>query len=232
MGEIWQQYWVHREGKKRGELPVIHPVVLYHGPRQWTAPLQLTGLHRPRDATTTAMPTRYPAELEYRLVDLWLLKPLRLKARARTLAFLITLRHALRPLTGDNARWLVRTLGTLPVSVKTRVRLLEYLLRSMPETNTDNLVTAVKEAEYTMEGGAAIMTIAQELERRGREKGRDEGREEGVKKGREEGVKKGREETARTVARNLLDRDLSVELIVETTGLTREQVTELQREKT
>ena len=59
------------------------------------------------------------------------------------------------------------------------------------------------------------MTIAQELERRGREKG----------------LKEGRLEAARIVARNLLDRGLSVELIAETTGLTREQVTTLQQEK-
>ena len=67
------------------------------------------------------------------------------------------------------------------------------------------------------------MTIAQELERRGREKGLREGR----LKGREEG----RSEAARIVARNLLDRGLSVELITETTGLTREHVIALQREK-
>ncbi|TVR75684.1 MAG: hypothetical protein EA427_00035, partial [Spirochaetaceae bacterium] len=75
-------------------------------------------------------------------------------------------------------------------------------------------------------------TIAQELERRGREKGLKEGEKRGLKEGRKEGAKKGREEAARAVARNLLDRGLSVDLIVESTGLTREKVEALQREKT
>ena len=237
LGEIWQQYWVRGENRKRGVLPVIHPVVLYHGSRRWTAPLRLTGLHRlhatPGAAERTIVPASglgstdrplsFPTELEYRLVDLWLLKPFRLKIRARTQAFLITLRHALRRLPEKQAGWLVQTLGDLPVHVETRIRLLVYLLRNMPRENTNNLVTALKEAEYTMEGGAAIMTIAQELERRGREKG--------LREGEEKGRKEGRMETARTVARNLVDRGLSVELVAETTGLTREQVTELQREK-
>ena len=35
LGAIWQQQWVTRKSSERGSLPMIHPVVLYHGRRRW-----------------------------------------------------------------------------------------------------------------------------------------------------------------------------------------------------
>jgi predicted transposase/invertase (TIGR01784 family) len=60
------------------------------------------------------------------------------------------------------------------------------------------------------------MTVAQELRR--------QGREEGLKDGREEG----RENERIEVARRMLEKGISMDLIIETTGLTKEQVTVLK----
>ena len=235
LGAIWQQQWVNVKATARGSLPLIHPVVFYHGRRRWRAPLRLSGLHgrgeadgagATGDTGTTVdgveLPRSgfgFPAELEYRLVDLRTIRPERLRIRMRTIAFLITLRHVLRPLNRRTARKILVIYWDDRVDGDTRTQLLEYLFHTGGNRSTDILLTAARKAEYTLRGGKSVMTIAQELERRGREKGLREGREEG------------RLEAARIVARNLLDRGLSVELIAETTGLTREQVIALQREK-
>lgn len=214
LGEIWQQQWIRVKPEARGPLPVIHPVVLYHGVAPWTAPLELTGLHR-ADEHAAGFGTKtapFITDLAYRLVDLQTIQPERLRVATRTLAFLITMRHVFHRLEQPTARRLIETLGTLPIGVTTRIRLFEYLLFNMPEENTGLLVTELEEQEYTMEGGVAIMTVAQELMRRGEVKGR--------------------EEATHDVARRMLAIGIPVDQIIETTGLTAEQVAALRNGKT
>ncbi len=154
LGAIWQQQWIHRESKTRGPLPVIHPVVIYHGLAPWTAPLTLTGLHGTGDSDRVPDDdTPYITDLVYRLMDLRTIQPERLRIATRTLAYLITFRHVFRRLEQPAARRLVETLGTLPIGAQTRIRLFQYLLFNMPDENTKMLVTELEEREYTMEGG-------------------------------------------------------------------------------
>lgn len=209
---------------------MIHPVVLYHGLRRWRAPLQLSGLHGRVTGTAKAAGAdepqtrhpRYPAELEYRLVDLRTIRPERLRIRMRTIAYLITLRHVLHPLNRRIARKILVIFWDARIDQNTRTQLLQYLFYAGRKKSTNALLTAAKKAEYTLRGGKSVMTIAQELERRGREKG--------LREGREEGLKEGRVEAARTVARNLLQRGLPVDVIAETTGLAEEDVIALRQE--
>jgi hypothetical protein len=42
-------------------------------------------------------------------------------------------------------RRLVETLGTLPIDVKTRIRLFEYLLFNMPDVNTEAIALRIKD---------------------------------------------------------------------------------------
>ena len=94
-GEIRQQQWVNVESEVPGSLPVIHPVVFYHGAKHWTAPLRLSGLHRDRTDTIIpgTIPLEYSADLTYRLVDLRELEPEHLQIRTRTLAGVSTVQH-------------------------------------------------------------------------------------------------------------------------------------------
>ncbi|MGI1689226.1 Rpn family recombination-promoting nuclease/putative transposase, partial [Providencia sp. 2024EL-00811] len=73
------------------------------------------------------------------------------------------------------------------------------------------------------------MNIAQRLHNKGRQEGllegREEGREEGLKEGRKEGREEGRKEGIQdariTLARNFLRNGVSLEIIMESTGLSR-----------
>ena len=225
LGAIWQQQWIHRESKARGPLPVIHPVVLYHGAAPWTAPLELTGLHRTGDPDAGLDPDTEPfiTDLTYRLVDLRTIQPERLRIATRTLAYMIILRHVLR-LFRKPVAYKILTIITAPeVKPAVRERLLQYLVDNTGEQNTDVLMTEWKRVGYTVEGGMDIMTMAQELMRRGTV--------EGHKEGHKEGFKEGLKEATNDVARRMLEKGISVDLIIETTGLTAAQVAALQNGK-
>ena len=65
-----------------------------------------------------------------------------------------------------------------------------------------------------------LTTIAEQLEQKGIEKGR----EEGIEKGREEGIGLGVEK----VARSLLQQGVDLNIIIQCTGLTREKIESLK----
>ena len=223
LGKIWQQQWIHLDSKARGPLPMIHPVVFYHGKTPWTAPLELTGLHRVGDPDAKAGPDPdaepFITDLVYRLVDLRTIQPERLRKAARTLAYMITLRHVLRPFRNPVAQMILKIITAPKVKPAVRERLLQYLVDNTGERNTDVLMTEWKRVGYTIEGGKDIMTMAQELMRRGKVEGLKEGRDEGHK------------EATNDVARRMLEIGISIDQVIETTGLTLEQVAALQNGK-
>lgn len=68
------------------------------------------------------------------------------------------------------------------------------------------------------------MTIAQQLEQKGIEKGRMEGRMEGIQLGEEKGRMEGKLEVARTMLQNGLDRGT----VMKMTGLTADELEQIR----
>ncbi|WP_137765947.1 hypothetical protein [Nissabacter sp. SGAir0207] len=72
------------------------------------------------------------------------------------------------------------------------------------------------------------MTIAQQLEQKGREKGRQEGKEIGRQEGKEigcrEGIQLGKYEASLEIARKMLENGLDHVSIIKITGLTEEEL--------
>ncbi|QNH53272.1 MULTISPECIES: hypothetical protein [Erwiniaceae] len=77
-----------------------------------------------------------------------------------------------------------------------------------------------------------LMTIAQQLEQKGRQEGRLEGRQEGRlegrlegrQEGREEGLREGVQEASLRIARNLLKNGMGIQSVINVTGLTEEEL--------
>ncbi|HEM7134684.1 TPA: transposase, partial [Providencia rettgeri] len=65
---------------------------------------------------------------------------------------------------------------------------------------------------------------AQRLQDKGRQEGLQQGIEQGIEKGRQEGMR----EAKIMMARNLLKNGVSLDLIIESTGLSREELISLQ----
>ncbi len=69
-----------------------------------------------------------------------------------------------------------------------------------------------------------LMTIAEELE----QKGREQGIKQGIEQGRTEGRAEGREEGKLETARALLRHGVSLDIIVTSTGLSRDKIEALK----
>ena len=72
-----------------------------------------------------------------------------------------------------------------------------------------------------------IHTAEEEAEKRGLEKGIAQGKAEGREEGRTEGITEGEQNKAREIAMRLIADGMSVEQIVQYTGLDRETVEQL-----
>ena len=99
--------------------------------------------------------------------------------------------------------------------------LMEYLVRVGETSNLEALVKTL--AEQVPEHEAKFMTIAEQLEARGRE----QGLKQGIEQGRQEGEEFGRQETQLSIAKKMLSAGLDADLIIETTGLSKEELTKL-----
>ncbi len=91
--------------------------------------------------------------------------------------------------------------------------LIHYLLQAGESADSEAFVREL--AQRVPQHGDALMTIAQQLEQKGIEKGRMEGRTEGIQLGEQRGIEKGKLE----VARSLLKMGMPIESVQEATGL-------------
>ncbi len=82
--------------------------------------------------------------------------------------------------------------------------------------------------EQSPEHKTMLMTIAEQLEQKGREQGIEQGIELGREAGREEGREEGRKEGKLETARALLRHGVSLDIIVTSTGLSRDKIEALK----
>ena len=180
---------------EHGALPSILPVVLYNGPRRWTAPLEVADMfaaaapHRPSQRyyvlDVRAPGADLPADnLVSALVGL---------ERARDASGLDAALRALSELvraSGDEhlrrafGAWLRARLGAsgrLPAGAEDPLARLEEAQTMLEETL----------GEWTREW---LERGRDEGRAEGIERGRDEGRAEGIERGRDEGIEQGRDE--------------------------------------
>ncbi|WP_067928765.1 hypothetical protein [Alicyclobacillus shizuokensis] len=88
---------------------------------------------------------------------------------------------------------------------------------------TDNQRQLLKEAMGMTD---VVRELMEEAEQEGWQKGLEQGRKEGIQQGRQEGIQQGRQE----VALKLLAEGVSLDVVVKTTGLTREEIEALRRQ--
>lgn len=103
------------------------------------------------------------------------------------------------------------------------ISLVHYLLLQAGET-ADAEAFVRELAQRVPEHGDELMTIAQQLEQKGRIAGREEGRIAGLEEGREEGVLLGKLD----VARSLLKMGMAREAVLEATGLTEDELAQIR----
>ncbi|KJV73372.1 Rpn family recombination-promoting nuclease/putative transposase [Orientia tsutsugamushi] len=248
--ELRSDYWIafklwqytlsilkrHKKGlkkrtKERGKLPIVVPIVVYHGSERFNAPRTLWELFDDPKLAKKLMGS------EYLLID-WQAMPdseIKRKATAALVHFMKYIHN--QP---DIIELWAKFFDTLQeIAQKDKENgflyikaLLHYTISKVSKNEQPRLKQLLDE-NLSIEDRKRIMgTIAAQYIDEGIAKGRAEGIEIGETKGRAEGIAegiaKGRAEAAQELARNLLKAGFSVEFISENTGLSKEEVINLK----
>jgi Putative transposase, YhgA-like/Domain of unknown function (DUF4351) len=199
---IWERWRV--DHPKARTLPMILPIVMYHGVTPWSEPRSFDAL---LDVPAHVRPAVEPylVRFTYLLNDLSEIPDdeLREGARRTALAKLaaMCLKHAR---TGADfvqllGRWIhvVREVATAPNGLQALAQVMRYILE-VSEQVTPEALQALLEREIGPEAKDTIVTAGQQLIQQGIEQGRqlgvEQGRQLGVEQGRQLGVEQGRQQ--------------------------------------
>jgi predicted transposase/invertase (TIGR01784 family) len=210
MVRIWE---LHLKQNKKAEcLPVIIPIVIYHGPRKWEVDKGFNSLF---DAPGYLK--EYIPDFNYRLYDISHVPDEEIKGEVLLRVLLMTLKYVFTPRLNYKLREdifpLFLELNDKKKGTEYLEVLLRYLTRSargLPEKDLNESISKLFE-----DGGDIMQTIA--------EKWKSEGIKIGEKRGEERGIEKKAIETAK----NLLEMGIDVDMIVKATGLKKEQIKKL-----
>ena len=199
MVRIWELYL--KQNKKTKTLPVIIPIVIYHGPKKWEVDKRFTSFFNAPDYLKEYIP-----DFNYNLYDISHVPDEEIKGAVLLRILFMTLKYIFTPELNYKLREEIFPLFLELKDKKKGTEYLEVLLRyltrrarSLPENELNESVTKLFE-----EGGDIMQTIA--------EKWKKEGKKEGKK-----------EERLETAKRMLLN-NFSVEQVIKITGLTEKEV--------
>jgi len=195
MVRVWER--LAREGRCGNKLPLIIPLVIYHGAAPWKVPTSFSSVVQLGPGLGIK-----PLDFDMVLVNLEGIDDSALSGEPTLRAGLLALKYATRE--GMQLSRLSVVLGGL----KAAPSLLRLGLIYMMETyrRVDRAVLLGEAKRVMPEHEERIMTIAQELRAEGRKEGIREGIRKGIKEGLEEGVKRGRVEGQRDALLRVLRR--------------------------
>ncbi|WP_299996786.1 Rpn family recombination-promoting nuclease/putative transposase [uncultured Cedecea sp.] len=196
------------------KLPLVIPVLFYNGKRspypystRWLDEFNHSGL----------------AEKLYNghfpLVDVTVIPDEEIMGHRRMAALSLLQKHIHNRDLSDLLDNLTTLLLTESMTGQQLASLINYLVQAGETSNAEAFVHDL--AQRVPQHGDELMTIAQQLEQKGIEKGRQEGRQEGIQLGRNEG----KLEVARIMLQNGFDHNT----IIKMTGLTAEDLTQVDR---
>jgi len=186
MIEIWKLIIKQRKTID-GYLPVIIPIVIYHGKGKWNIDVKLKGLYRVENDVLD----RYIPNFEYILNDLSGLRDEEIKGEVILRISLLAMKYIYRE---EMRKKLPKIFGLLKELSNKRSGLeyLETLLRYIV-SGTDKV--SINDLEETLkdipEGGKAMPTIAEQWLQQGIEKGLQKGIKKGIREGLLEGIELG-----------------------------------------
>ncbi len=208
MVRIWES---KRKESPTDRLPVIIPLVIYHGQEQWSGPLKLSGMIDRYEQLPDTV-TQYIPEYRYILYNLSTYTDQELVGN---MLLLIILR-AMRAIFIKDKETFYTILHELVLNLekvedKERAKqffetLIIYILSTRQDLELKRIYEIAK--EVSLERGEVMMTLAEKLIM------------EGMEKGREEGMEKGKLE----VAKNLLELGIEIDKIAKATGLPEEEI--------
>ena len=204
---IWELYL--KQNEKAKYLPVIIPLVIYHGKPKWSISKQFISLFEEPSDMEDFIP-----DFKYNLYDISHMADGEIRGTPLLKIFLTTFKYIYSPELKKKLMDIFRLF--LELSDKTEVSqylevLLRYLFNSPGEYSKEEIREQV--TDILERGGEVMQTIAQQL------------REEGIKIGEEIG----KEDNAKETAIRMLKKGFDINTIVEITGLEPSVVEKLRK---
>jgi len=222
MVRIWELYL--KQNKKAESLPVIIPIVIYHGPRKWEVDKRFILFFDAPGYLRDYIP-----DFNYRLYDISHVPDEEIKGAVLLRVLFMTLKYVFTPELNYKLR---EEIFPLFLELKDKKKgteylevLLRYLTRSargLPEKELNESVTQLFE-----EGGDLMQTIAEKWKREGIKIGEKRGEKRGEERGEKRGEKRGIKKKAIETAKNLLAMGIDVDKIAKATGIKKEEVEKL-----
>ncbi|AYA40044.1 Rpn family recombination-promoting nuclease/putative transposase [Xenorhabdus nematophila] len=203
--------------KGHTELPLVVPLLFYHGE---VRPYPYS--NRWLDCFTLSEHAAHLYNQPLPLVDISALSDEEILTH-KSIALMELVQKHIR--CRDMLEWVPQLVALLNAgynSAEQRHVVLSYILLNGHTLDLAQFVHQL--TEQSPEHETMLMTIAEQLEQKGREQGRTEGRAEGRTEGRAEGREEGKLETARALLRH----GVSLDIIVTSTGLSREKIEALK----
>jgi predicted transposase/invertase (TIGR01784 family) len=178
MMRLWDKERVKSAAGKN--LPIIVPVLLYHGTRKWRLPIDFPSYFAMQDELKAYVPAFRPI-----LIDLQGMEDQDLPGSAMIQAVLKTLKYSRRNLR-MYLEEILRGVSTVPMDERHRAfttALLRYIViggSDVDEQDVDRAVRSLGMREVTEE----YMTVAEQLIERGKREGILEGKREGILEGK------------------------------------------------
>jgi predicted transposase/invertase (TIGR01784 family) len=212
MVRIWELYLMQNKSPKH--LPVIIPLVIYHGLEEWNRDIDFKGLFGETEDVEAYIP-----DFKCALYDISHIPESEIKGDVLLRIALTILKYSHDPDLWHKLPGIIRLFNE--ISSKTRAsEYLESLIRYVLGTRNYN-VDEFREmiTEVLEEGGAIMLTTADRL--------KQEGIDIGMKKGKEEGKEEGKKEGKKEVAIKLLMENVPMETITKCTGLPADEIKKL-----
>lgn len=218
LAEIWN---TNVTKKQTDQLPVIIPLVIYHGATGWNIETRLSNMFlEQKELPPAAM--KYIPDYEYLLYDLSNYTDDDIKGDARVKIMITLFRDIRKAKTAEEflaliekAVYYLKELEHKQTGMEYFETAMRYIFNVATDLSQDDMNQIVHGLETTYsEGSELIMTIA------------DIWREEG----REEGIKEGKEKEKRSVALKMLKRGLSLHLVAEVTQMDVAEVVKLKED--
>ncbi|OBY34650.1 transposase [Providencia rettgeri] len=191
-------------------LPIVVPILFYHGGRSPYPYTQLWTECFPLPEIAHELYTQ-----PFPLVDITVIDDNELVNHRKIAVMELAMKHKyLRDEFQQVLPLLAKALNKHYNSDNDIITILNYLFIALDSHNFEQVIQVL--GEQTEKHKETIMNIAQRLQ--------DKGRQEGL----QEGFKKGKEEANIATARNLLEQGVSIEIIMKSTGLSREKLISLQ----
>ncbi|RPD91196.1 Rpn family recombination-promoting nuclease/putative transposase, partial [Candidatus Pantoea deserta] len=194
------------------DLPLVIPILFYHGRRSpWPYSMSWPGLFNEPETAAAVYSSPFP------LVDVTLIPDEEIMRHRHMAALTFVQKHIRLRNLDEKLHQIALLLDDEFLTGQQRHALVNYLAQTGETADAATFI--VKLAQHTPQHKDELMTIAQQLEQIGREKGLQEGLQEGLLEGFREASLK--------IARNLLDNGMDVLTVMKMTGLTEEEINQL-----